>query len=63
MASAYRHLRGLRPYLAKHQECAETQGDPGKVFPQGEYAGQAEEARKAKAAGKSDYSSSTDDFR
>jgi len=41
-------------------------GNPGrsqKVFPQGEYARQAEEARKAKATGKSDYSSSTDDFR
>ncbi|AFV05710.1 hypothetical protein UNSWDHB_6 [Dehalobacter sp. UNSWDHB] len=63
MASADRHLRGLRPYLAEQQECAETQGDPGKVFPQGEYAEQAEEARKAKAAGKSDYANSTDDFR
>jgi hypothetical protein len=60
MASVDRPIRGLRPYLAEHWECVETQGDPSRSFAR-EYAGQAEEARKANAAGKSDYSHSTDD--
>ena len=31
-ASANRHIRGQRPYLAKHQEYVETRGDPDWSF-------------------------------
>jgi len=31
-ASANKHIRGQRPYLAKHRECVETRGDPDWSF-------------------------------
>jgi hypothetical protein len=60
MASVDRPIRGLRPYLLNIKNVRKPREVPERSFVR-EYAGQAEEARKANAAGKSDYSRSTDD--